>query len=36
MYERLSTKTLAPALALAPYREGEYDAYLLGDIVEKL
>lgn len=36
MYERLSTKTLAPALALAPYREGEYDAYLLGDVVEKL
>ena len=36
MYERLSTKTLAPALALGPYREGEYDAYLLGDVVEKL
>jgi hypothetical protein len=37
MYERLSTKTLAPALALAQYRdEGGYDAYLLGDIVEKL
>jgi hypothetical protein len=36
MYERLSTKTLAPALALAPYRDGEYDAYLLGDVVEKL
>jgi hypothetical protein len=36
MYERLSTKTLAPSLALAPYREGEYDAYLLGDVVEKL
>ena len=37
MYERLSTKTLAPALALAPYREdGAYDAYLLGEVVEKL
>jgi hypothetical protein len=36
MYERLSTKTLAPALALAPYRGDEYDAYLLGDVVEKL
>lgn len=36
MYERLSTKTLAPALALGPYRQGEYDAYLLGDVVEKL
>lgn len=36
MYERLSLKTLAPALALAPYRDGEYDAYILGDVVEKL
>ncbi|HYC58573.1 MAG TPA: hypothetical protein VEK79_03325 [Thermoanaerobaculia bacterium] len=36
MYERLSTKTFAPALALAPYRLGDYDAYLLGDVVEKL
>jgi len=37
MYERLSTKTLAPALALSPYRdEGGYDAYVLGDVVEKL
>jgi hypothetical protein len=36
MYERLSTKTLAPALSLQPYRGGEYDAYLLGDVVEKL
>lgn len=36
MYERLSTKTLAPAMALGPYRGGEYDAYLLGDVVEKL
>ncbi|HEX8251639.1 MAG TPA: hypothetical protein VF846_00715, partial [Thermoanaerobaculia bacterium] len=37
MYERLSLKTLAPALALSPYRDdGAYDAYLLGDIVEKL
>ncbi len=37
MYQRLSTKTLAPALALAQYRDdGDYDAYLLGDVVEKL
>ncbi|HKR63821.1 MAG TPA: hypothetical protein VJZ00_08820 [Thermoanaerobaculia bacterium] len=36
MYERLSTKTLAPATALAPYRDQEYDAYILGDVVEKL
>ena len=36
MYERLSTKTLAPALALEPYRSGEYEAYLLGEVVEKL
>jgi hypothetical protein len=37
MYERLSLKTMEPALALAPYRDGgEYDAYLLGDPVEKL
>ena len=43
MYERLSTKTLAPALALAPatalgpYREDEdYEAYVLGEVVEKL
>jgi hypothetical protein len=37
MYERLSLKSLAPALALAPYREaGGYDAFVLGDVVEKL
>ncbi|HYH10525.1 MAG TPA: hypothetical protein VEK11_26000 [Thermoanaerobaculia bacterium] len=37
MYERLSLKTLAPALALSPYRDGGvYDAYILGDVVEKL
>ncbi|MFP5247774.1 MAG: hypothetical protein ACLGH0_13865, partial [Thermoanaerobaculia bacterium] len=37
MYERLSLKTLAPALALSPYRDGgDYDAYILGDVVEKL
>jgi hypothetical protein len=37
MYERLSLKAANPALALAPYRDGgEYDAYLLGDVVEKL
>jgi hypothetical protein len=37
MYERLSLKSLAPSLALALYRDaGGYDAYLLGDVVEKL
>ena len=37
MYERLSVKTLAPDTSLAPYREGgEYDAYILGEVVEKL
>ncbi|HEY0139487.1 MAG TPA: hypothetical protein VGF48_01255 [Thermoanaerobaculia bacterium] len=36
MYERLSLKTMAPTLALAPYRDGDYDAYVLGDVVEKL
>lgn len=36
MYERLSLKSLAPALALTPYRDEGYDAYLLGDVVEKL
>jgi class 3 adenylate cyclase len=36
MYERLSTKAPAPTLALAPYRDGEYDAYVLGEVVEKL
>jgi hypothetical protein len=36
MYERLSTKTLAPATALAPYRDSAWDAYILGEIVEKL
>jgi hypothetical protein len=37
MYERLSLKTLAPSLALADYRStGEYDAFLLGDVVERL
>ena len=37
MYERLSLKSLAPAFALAPYRDaGEYDAYVLGEVVEKL
>ncbi|HEX8408624.1 MAG TPA: hypothetical protein VF883_07160 [Thermoanaerobaculia bacterium] len=37
MYERLSLKSLAPTFALAPYRDaGEYDAYVLGEVVEKL
>jgi len=37
MYERLSVKSLTPALTLSPYREaGEYDAFVLGKVVEKL
>jgi hypothetical protein len=37
MYERLSLRTPAPSLSLAPYRsEGGYDAYILGEVVEKL
>jgi hypothetical protein len=37
MYERLSLKTLAPSFALGPYRDaGGYDAYILGEEVEKL
>ena len=37
MYERLSLKSLAPALTLGPYRDaGGYDAYVLGEVVEKL
>ncbi len=37
MYERLSLKTLAPPFALEPYRSGGgYQAYLLGEVVEKL
>ena len=37
MYERLSDKTLAPDLPFAPYRDaGGYDAYVLGEVVEKL
>ena len=37
MYERLSLKTLAPSLAFGPYRDArEYDAYVLGEVVEKL
>lgn len=37
MYERLSLKTRAASFALAPYRDaGEYDAYVLGEVVEKL
>jgi hypothetical protein len=37
MYERLSLKTLAPTLPFAPYRNaGEYEAYILGEEVEKL
>jgi hypothetical protein len=37
MYDRLSLKSLAPTLALAAYRDaGGYDAYVLGEVVEKL
>ena len=36
MYERLSTNSENASLTLAPYRDGEYDAYVLGDVVEKL
>jgi hypothetical protein len=37
MYERLSNKTLAPATALGPYRDdSDYDAFVLGEVVEKL
>jgi len=37
MYERLSSKAANPALALGPYRDaGDYDSYVLGDVVEKL
>ena len=37
MYERLSFKTPAPALAFAPYRDrAEFDAFVLGEEVEKL
>jgi len=37
MYERLSLKSLAPSFALSPYRDaGGYDAYVLGEVVEKL
>ncbi|HYC87743.1 MAG TPA: hypothetical protein VEO54_00905, partial [Thermoanaerobaculia bacterium] len=37
MYERLSLKSLAPNLTLGPYRDaGGYDAYVLGEVVEKL
>lgn len=37
MYERLSSKTLAPSLPLAAWRsDGDYDTFLLGDEVERL
>jgi len=36
MYERLSARAANPALAFGPFREGEYDSYVLGDVVEKL
>ncbi len=37
MYERLSLKSLAPALTLGPYRDaGGYEAFVLGEVVEKL
>ena len=34
LYERLATES--PALPLAEYRAGAYDAFVLGDVVEKL
>jgi hypothetical protein len=34
LYERLATET--PALPLSEYRAGAYDAFVLGDVVEKL
>jgi hypothetical protein len=37
MYERLSANSMAPSCTLGPYRNGgEYDAYVLGRVVEKL
>jgi hypothetical protein len=37
MYQKLSLKSIAPDTALAPYREDEdYEAYVLGEVVEKL
>ncbi len=36
MYERLSSKAANPTLAFGPYRDGEYDSYVLGEVVEKL
>ena len=37
MYERLSAKAANPTMAFGPYRDGgDYDSYVLGDVVEKL
>jgi hypothetical protein len=36
MYERLSSKAANATLAFGPYRHGEYDSYVLGEVVEKL
>ncbi|HJQ40183.1 MAG TPA: hypothetical protein VKB93_23820 [Thermoanaerobaculia bacterium] len=36
MYERLSSKAANATLAFGPYRDGEYDSYVLGEVVEKL
>ncbi|HUP61427.1 MAG TPA: hypothetical protein VNA69_13505 [Thermoanaerobaculia bacterium] len=37
MYDRLSMRAENPNFALSPYRDaGDYDAYVLGDVVEKL
>ena len=37
MYERLSANSMAPSCTLGPYRTGgEYDAYVLGPVMEKL
>ncbi|HEX7154551.1 MAG TPA: hypothetical protein VF618_23905 [Thermoanaerobaculia bacterium] len=37
MYERLCDRSMEPTLALADFRDaGEYEAFVLGDVVEKL
>ncbi len=36
MYTRLALKVLAPDLPLAPYRDGNFETYVLGEVVEKL
>ncbi|HET7437666.1 MAG TPA: hypothetical protein VFN10_23375 [Thermoanaerobaculia bacterium] len=36
IYDRLSLKVEEPALSLSPYRDGEHDAFVVGEVVEKL